>query len=183
MRIFPYMIATGLLAVVLAGCGGEKKNDNIITLKTEKKGPAAPIRMQDYTQSKDIEWLGSTYTCEIRRTADDSLAMVKDESGQQFVDNRISLEIIRSDGSTFFKKVFTKADFESNITDDYNRTGILEGLVFDKTDGQSLLFAASVSHPQTDEYIPLIVSVSRTGGITVSKDTQLDTSAEDDDDI
>lgn len=183
MKTFSYMIATGLLAIALAGCGREKKNDNIITLKTEKKGPSAPIRMQDYMQSKDIEWLGSTYTCEIRRTADDSLTTVKDESGQQFVDNSISLAIIRRDGSTFFKKVFTKADFESHITEDYSKTGILEGLVFDRTDGNALLFAASVSHPQTDEYIPLIVSVSRMGDITISKDTQLDTSAEEEEDI
>ena len=67
-------------------CGGESKNENIITTKKESRTTAEPVRMQDYTQSKDVEWLGNVYTCEIKRTADDKLAKVKDESGQKFVD-------------------------------------------------------------------------------------------------
>lgn len=180
MRLFQYIIAAGLLITGLTGCGGEKKDSNIITLKTEKKKPAVPIKMQEYTQQKETAWLGAKYTCEIRRRPDERLAKVKNENGQTFVDNSISLTISREDGSVFLEKVFTKADFDAHITDDYRSTGILEGLVFDKAEGQSLLFAASVSHPQTDEYIPLIVAVSRMGAITISNDTQLDTSSQED---
>ena len=48
-------------------------------------------------------------------------------------------------------------------------------LVFDKPDGDWLVFAASVGHPQTDEYIPLVVKLSRMGVLQVELDTQMDT--------
>ncbi len=51
--------------------------------------------------------------------------------------------------------------------------------MFDKADGDWLEFAASVCHPQTDEYIPLVVRLSRMGELSVRRDTQLDTSAND----
>lgn len=173
----------GAVATAVAGCGGKKSDDNIITEKVVEKAPSGPIRMQEYTQTKDIEWLGTTYRCEIRRTPDDSLAMVTDENGQKFVDNRISLRVKRKDGSTFFDRTFTKASFDASLDDDYRRTGILEGLVFDKVEGSSLVFAASVSHPQTDEYIPLVVTVSRMGSVSIVRDTQMDTSAEEEEEI
>ena len=161
------MLAAGLLAAAVAGCGGKKESDTIIAPKLEKKKPSAPIRMQDYTQTREIEWNGSRLVSEIRRTADDSLAMVTDETGQKFVDN----------GSVFFKKTFTKEAFDQYLDNDYRKTGILEGLVFDRVDESSLRFAASVSHPQTDEYIPLIVTVSKAGKLGIERDTQLDTSS------
>ena len=101
--------------------------------------------------------------------------MVKDETGQKFVDNRISLRIIRADGSVFFSKSFTKAAFDHLLNDDYRKTGILEGLVFDKVEGNNLFFAASVCHPQTDEYIPMVVTVSNLGDVGSKLDNQLDT--------
>ena len=49
--------------------------------------------------------------------------------------------------------------------------------MFDKADGDWLEFAASVCHPQTDEYIPLIVRLSRMGELTIQRDSQMDTNA------
>jgi hypothetical protein len=107
--------------------------------------------------------------------------MVKDEVGQKFVDNRITLRIIRADGSTFFDRSFTKASFDALLDDDYRQTGILEGIVFDRVDGQQVLFAGSVSHPQTDdEYIPFIITVDNMGEIDIRRDVDLDTSGNDD---
>ena len=73
-------------------------------------------------------------------------------------------------------RVFTKADFVAQLDDDYRKTGILEGIVYDKTDGNNIIFAGSVSHPQTDEYIPLVVSVSNFGEVSIRRDDQMDTS-------
>ena len=83
---------------------------------------------------------------------------------------------IGSIGSVFFSQTFTKASFNDYLDDDYRATGILEGLVFDRVDGHQLIFAGSVSHPQTDEYIPLVVTLSNFGDVTISLDTQRDTS-------
>ena len=111
----------------------------------------------------------------MKRTPDDSLRLVKDETGQQFVDNRIALIVRRTDGSIAIQKTFTKATFENYIDASYRKLGILEGLVFDKVDGQQLSFAASVCLPQTDEYIPLEVKVDNFGKVVIKRDSEMDT--------
>mgnify|MGYP001772364843 FL=1 len=52
-------------------------------------------------------------------------------------------------------------------------------MVFDRIDGQTLRFAASVSHPGTDEYIPIVVTIDRFANVSIKRDTQLDTNAEE----
>ena len=64
----------------------------------------------------------------------------------------------------------------------YRTSGILEGLVFDEVDGNHLEFAASVSLPQTDEYIPLEVKIDNFGKVTIELDSEMDTSGNEIDD-
>ena len=179
MKKFVKIVFFSALAVLVASCSEKKKHEDIIAPKVEKPKPQAPIHMQEYNQTTDVKWLNKSYQVVVNRQPDDSLRMVKDETGQKYVDNRISLRVIRADGSVFFSKSFTKAAFESLLNDDYRKTGILEGLVFDKAEGNNLFFAASVGHPQTDEYIPLVVTVSNLGDVGIRLDTQLDTTGED----
>ena len=168
------ILTLSLVGLITVSCGKKKQHDDIIVQETETPQPQAPIRMQDYKDIKDIQWLDKQYQIEVTRTADDSLKMVKDETGQQFVDNRITLRIIRTDGSIFCTKTFTKSAFDGCLDDDYRKTGILEGFVFDKAEGNQLFFAASVCHPQTDEYIPMVVTVSNYGEVGIAKDQQME---------
>ena len=168
------VLALTFVGLITTSCGKKKQHDDIIVQETETPQPQAPIRMQDYKDVKDVQWLGKQYQIEVSRTACDSLAMVKDESGQQFVDNRIVLKVIRQDGSVFCTKTFTKSAFSACLNDDYRKTGILEGFVFDKAEGNQLFFAASVCHPQTDEYIPMVVTVSNFGEVGIAKDQQME---------
>ena len=168
------ILTLSIVGLITVSCGKKKQHDDIIVQETETPQPQAPIRMQDYKDIKDVQWLDKQYQIEVTRTADDSLKMVKDETGQQFVDNRITLRIIRTDGSIFCTKTFTKSAFDGCLDDDYRKTGILEGFVFDKAEGNQLFFAASVCHPQTDEYIPLIVTVSNFGEVGISRDQDLE---------
>ena len=167
--------------LLLASCSQKKKSDDIIA-KPEVVKPQAPIRMQEYKHTDDVLWLGKNYQVEVHRMADDSLKMVQDENGQKFIDNRISVKVMRADGSVFFSRSFTKAAFESLLNNDYRKTGILEGLVYDKAEGNNLFFAASVSHPQTDEYIPFLVSLSNFGDVGICLDSDLDTNGGTNDD-
>ena len=171
------LFAALLIAVIAISCGKKKESKDIIVPTVEVVKPKAPISMQPYSQQQEVAWLDKSYQVFINRVADDSLRMVQDETGQKFVDNRITLRVVRADGSVFFKKVFTKATFDAQLDDDYRQTGILEGLVFDKVDGNNLVFAGSVSHPQTDEYIPLVVTVSNFGNVTIKRDDQMDTNS------
>lgn len=174
-------LSVALTALLLTSCKEKKKTDDIVVKKVEAPKPQAPIRMQEYKQVKDIAWLDKNYQVVITRMADDSLRMVKDENGQKFVDNRITLHVYRADGSVFFNRSFTKADFDAQLDEDYRSTGILEGIVFDRIDGYRLLFAGSVCHPQTDEYIPLVITVNNFGEVTIRRDTNLDTYGGSDD--
>ena len=168
------VLALTFVGLITTSCGKKKQHDDIIVQETETPQPQAPIRMQDYKDVKDVQWLGKQYQIEVSRTACDSLAMVKDETGQQFVDNRIVLKVIRQDGSVFCTKTFTKSAFSACLNDDYRKTGILEGFVFDKAEGNHLFFAASVCHPQTDEYIPMVVTLSNFAEVGISKDQQME---------
>ena len=173
------IIAVILLVGTIASCSSKKQREDIITTKYEKPAPQGPIRTDDYKDTKQFRWLDRDYTCTIERMADDSLPMVKDETGQQFVDNRVRVVITRADGSKFFDKEFTKVSFDSYINEDYRKTGILEGFVFDRVENSEVRFACSVSRPQSDEFIPLILSVNRMGNIDIKQDTRIDTEMED----
>lgn len=174
------LTATALCAaLLLTACGEKKKSNDIIAPRLAKAEPKAPVRMEPYNDERDVPWIGKTYHVAVLRQPSDSLPMVKDDTGQQFVDNVFTVTVSRTDGSVFFKRHFTKASFASHLNDDYRQTGVLEGIVFDRVDGDWLVFAASVGHPQTDEYIPLVIRLSRMGVLDVSQDTQLDTAPVD----
>jgi hypothetical protein len=171
-----------LMAVVtLAGCKEKKQTQDIIAPRIEVAKPSGPIRMQPYNDQRDVKWLGKTYKVEVNRLPNDSLPMVTDETGQKFVDNRISLVVRRADGSVAIQKTFTKAAFDGYIDAGYRKAGILEGLVFDEVDDQQLKFAASVCLPQTDEYIPLSVKIDNFGNVRIARDSQMDTNGGDED--
>lgn len=182
MRTLFVMVAVAFFTMSFEACKKKRDTGDIITQKVVKAKPSEPVAMQEYYQRKDIDWAGGKLMCEIQRLPDDSLPMVKDETGQEHIDNRIILTIKRSDGSMFFAKTFTKTTFDNYLDSDYRKTGVLEGLVFDKIFDEKLRFAASVSHPQTDEYIPLVVDVSRQGTMTIARDTQMDTNGSSEDD-
>ena len=164
-----------VVLTLLVACGGKKKSEDIIAPKVEKVKPKAPITMQEYTDERDVEWIGKTYHVAINRRPADSLSMVKDENGQKYIDNIFSVAVSRQDGSVFFTHTFTKKDLNSYLDDDFRKTGLFEGLVFDKVDGDWLVLAASVGHPQTDEYIPLVIRLSRMGKLVIKRDVQMDT--------
>jgi hypothetical protein len=95
------------------------------------------------------------------------------------VDNVFRLSGQRPDGSFFARHTFTKKDFTKYIDENFRKSGILEGLVFDRVDGDDLVFAGSVGLPQTDEYIPLVIRLSRMGHLEIRRDTQMDTPPEE----
>lgn len=168
----------GLLAI--AGCKEKKQTQDIIAPKVEILKPQAPIRMQPYNDMRSVGWLGKEYKVVVNRFSCDSLPMVKDETGQVFVDNCIDVQVLRTDGSVAISKSFTKNLFDSYIEANFRKSGILEGLVFDEVDGQQLRFAASVSLPQTDEYIPLVVKIDNFGKVKIERDSEMDTNGRDD---
>ena len=177
------LIAAAAVVLMLTACKEKKSSQDIIVSKPEVFKPEAPISMQERHDNVEVRWQNDLYTISIDRTPQDSLPMVKDEIGQQYVDNSIRLTVNRADGSVFFGRTVTKGSFASYHDDNFRRTGILEALVFDEVDDGKLEFAVSISRPQADdEFIPLEMKIDRNGGIVIKRDEHMDTNGDDDDD-
>ena len=183
-------------ALLVASCAEKPKSDNIIVHKRAKVQKKQTQAMSAYEDKRNVEWLGATYKVCVERKSDNTLPLTYDEQGNSYYDNRISVRILRSDGSVFFERTFLKTDFTQYISDTYSK-GALLGVVFDCVDGDCLRFAASSflksslrfapslsrnrssQLEMSDEYEPLVVKVSRLGALSVAKDTKLDTASED----
>lgn len=46
---------------------------------------------------------------------------------------------------------------------------ILEGIVYDKTTPEGIVYAASICYPQTDLYVPISITISPDGKISMKK--------------
>lgn len=171
---------------LLASCGKKKETNVIIVDKPVKEQPKGPQQMKGIAGKKSpVEWLGKTYYVVINRTSDKSLAMSKDENGHAYYDNKITVKISREDGSVFFERTFTKSDFEEYLDANTRQNGALLGIALNKAEGDNLMFAASVGSPDelSDLYVPLVLTVSRMGVISIKKDVQLDISGEEEEEM
>lgn len=167
----------------LVACRQEKPSNEIIAHKEEPRPQPRTIQtVGDYRQSRTVAWVGAQYTVEVARMADKSLPVVDDGAGNRYYDNSILLRVIRKDGSEFFHRSFTKADFESCVDASYKKNSVLLGIVLDRAEVNDLYFAASVGSPDkmSDEYVPLVLKLSRMGDVSICKDTQLDTGGDAD---
>lgn len=162
--------------VVLGACKEKKQSTDIITTKYVPKQPQDPIAMPADTQTKNIEWQGKPYTITIDRVPVDSLPQVKDENNQPYVDNRVKLTIMRADGSAFFQRTFTKASFNTYIDDSFRKNGILAGFRYDEVENSGIEFSVVVALPDAidDVFVPLELVVDRQGGVSITRDDDMD---------
>ena len=177
IRMLFYTFFVSTLTILQVGCVKKKDTNNIITHKEEKKRPKPIQRVGDFSQTRVVSWLGHNVKITTERLADKDLSFVQDENGNKYYDNKIILKIQRSDGSIFLERVFYKSDFSKFIDISADKTTALLGVVFDRINGEHLLFAASVGSPDnmSDEFIPLVLKVSKSGSLSIYKDTQMDT--------
>ena len=171
-------LVTMSVAICLASCGGKKEKTDIIARKPIVVRAKETRAMGDHRESRKVQWIGASYTVDTEFKADKSLPLISDGE-QKYYDNRATVKILRKDGSVFFNRTFSKADFINQIDASY-KDGALLGVVYDKCDGDNMYFAASVGSPDksSDEYVPLVVKISRFGDVSIKKDATLDTQSE-----
>lgn len=159
---------------MLSACKEKKQSEDIITTRYVPQHLEGPIAMAADSEMVNITWLNKPYTVRIIRTPMDSV-QVSDDSGQKYVDNRVSMTIIRQDGSTFLDKMFTKKSFLSYIQEPFVKSGILAGIRFDEVDGSKLKFSVVVSMPDAvdDLFLPLIMAIDGDGGMSIRKDDDM----------
>ena len=178
MKKHPLALVTMSVAICLASCGGKKEKTDIIARKPIVVRAKETRAMGDHRESRKVQWIGASYTVDTEFKADKSLPLISDGE-QKYYDNRATVKILRKDGTVFFNRTFSKADFINQIDASY-KDGALLGVVYDKCDGDNMYFAASVGSPDksSDEYVPLVVKISRFGDVSIKKDATLDTQSE-----
>lgn len=183
MKTVHTLFLTALLSLSLVSCGEKKQSNDIIAPKPIKKVHTAPVKMQNTKHTESVSWLGRQYEITVSRKADTSLPLTDDGAGNKYYDNTATVTVTRPDGTVFFNRTFSKTDFSSQIDENYMKNGAMLGIVLEKAEGDFLVFGASVGSPDkfSDEYVPIIVKVSRMGNIYVQKDTRLDSANDDSD--
>lgn len=178
-------IVVVLLGCTMLSCNEKKQSNVIIAPKPVKQAPKAPVKMDEFKHAEDVAWLDKTYKVEVHRFVADSLPKVNDEQGNPYFDNLIRVRVLRADGSEFFNRVFSKKSFNDYLDDNTRKSGALLGIVFDHAEGDNLYLAASVGSPDrlSDEYIPLIITISRMGDVDIKRDTRLDSDQPEEEDI
>lgn len=169
-KITSLTTAVFLLFIVACSSGNKDgKRDNTRVLMENITDEQGIQRMQASTVNETVEHKGKSFNVSLSRVPDDNLPMVESEVGDMFVDNKITLHITQG-GKDVFRKSFTKQDFSTLIANQFLKKSILEGMVYDKETPQGLLFAVSVSYPQTDLFFPITITISESGKMSMKKE-------------
>lgn len=157
-------------------CKEKQKSEDIIVAKYVPEKLKSPIKLPVDQRTTEVQWLGKSYTIDVIREPDESLPMLKDETGQEYVDNSLTLTITRDDNRVFLKKNFTKESFANYVDDTFRHNGYLENIVFHGIENQKLKFGAVISCPGSeDEFVPLDVFIDGKSGMSVVQGKLFDT--------
>ena len=165
------------LLPLLAGCGGKSGGEAPGADSTAFVAPAAqqgPASDPASSSRAEAEIDGHRYEVKMRRYADKSGEVVRNELGEESYDNRVDVSILR-DGSAFKRKTFSKADFADFLTDTDRAVSVLQGMAFTGADAEGLHFAAQVGERDVEGGMAFIVTVSTDGLVSVVRDYNQDT--------
>ncbi len=164
------------VAVVLVSCvkTEKKQADEKAAFQIDSVSAAGVQRMQVSSTEQDVKFRDKDYHILIQRVPADSMSVVKNEAGDSYVDNQITLRITRGKGEKVFSRTFNKHSFSDWVDADFLSKSILEGMVFDKTTEKGIVLAASVSFPQTDLYVPISLTITPDGKMTMEKEELMD---------
>lgn len=177
MKRINYILLMAFVAGLMTSCSEKKKSNVIIAPKPVAQVKKATQKMSGYEQARDVDWVGSTYKVVVKRSSDAELPIVKVDENNKYFDNVIQVRVLRKDGTEFFNRTFKKSDFSEYLDSHTKEAGALLGIVYVKAEGDYLYFAASVGSPDvtSDEYVPLVLKISRMGSVVITKDQVLDT--------
>ena len=180
MKKLIYLLGLTMLMGIVA-CSGtaEKKQSDIRVLMQDSTDAHGLQRMTARKSEIDIKYIGKEYHSFISRTPNDSLPRVVSQMGNTYVDNQIVLRLTRGN-ERIFSRTFTKKQFASLIGEDFLAKSILEGIAYDKTTPEGFVYAASICYPQTDLYVPVSITISTEGKISMKKEELLEEVYEED---
>jgi len=157
----------GLGLVFLASCNPQK---------TEQRGSDQTDQDNDgvwelpnYTYTDSLMQGSHKVVFTITSQPDEELPEVVDEDGVKYRDNRFQL-LIMKDGKQLFNRSFTKADFKSQLSEDFQKLGIMDGMRFHHAMEGKLYFNTCVSYPESDMSCPFLLTIGPDGSYTIAPD-------------
>ena len=161
----------GLGLVFLASCGPQKIEQEGSD-QTDQDNDGV-WELPNYTYTDSLMQGSHKVVFTITSQPDEELPEVVDEDGVKYRDNRFNLLIVK-DGRTLFEHSFTKADFKSKLSEDFQKYGIMDGMSFNHAKEGKLYFNACVSFPESDMSCPFILTIGPDGSYTITPDTSFD---------
>ena len=156
-------------------------NDNIIRVRatSESTLPKKHESLMIVKQTAKPQFTTSEKGDIVEVKAKNVTAQVDKKTGQiTFFDadgKRLAKET--KDGKTFFDRSFTKADFRSLLSKDFQKYGIMDGLRFNHAEEGKLYFNTCVSLPDSDMSCPFFLTIGPDGSYTITPDTTIDEDA------
>ncbi len=174
MKKIAYVLV-GLILCLAMSCSSSasKKQENVRVLMKDSAETNVPQKMPTTEFKTNFVHKGKEYTSLITRQPDEEQPFIKNQQGDVFVDNSITLRIT-SANKTIVNKTFTKKDFASIIDSRFMKHAILEGLIYDGTTPEGFVYIASVSYPQSDLYVPIKLTIGTEGNIRMTKEELLE---------
>lgn len=172
-NVFYFLICIAVW--LMSACSSQKKEEgsDVHVLMQDSVDAGGVQHMQVSDSKTTITYKNKEYQSRVVRRPDEDLPIVTNEQGEKFADNRITLRITAA-GKSIVDKVFTKQSFASLVDAKFLKHSILEGLVYDKNTPGGMVYAASICYPQSDLYIPLSITVSADGKISMAKEELLE---------
>ena len=161
----------GLGLVFLASCGPQKIEQEGSD-QTDQDNDGV-WELPNYTYTDSLMQGSHKVVFTITSQPDEELPEVVDEDGVKYRDNRFNLLIVK-DGRTLFEHSFTKADFKSKLSEDFQKYGIMDGLRYNHAEEGKLYFNTCVSFPESDMSCPFILTIGPDGSYTITPDTSFD---------
>lgn len=160
-----------VLALLLSACT-QQKTETQGTTQTEQTTDEVHS-LHDYAYTDSLMQGSHKVVYTITSQPDETLPEVVDEDGVKYKDNRFFL-VITKDGKTLFNRSFTKGDFKSSLSSDFQKYGIMDGLRFNHVEDGKLFFNTCVSFPESDMSCPFILTIGPDGSYTITPDTTVD---------
>lgn len=157
--------------LTLLSCKDKKPEDKGI-IKTDYVAPkpTGPKATAVNSVTESIEWIeGRRYRVNINGHGEETLPMVQDENGQQYIDNAIRVEVTRADSTLFYGHTFTKESFTEWLNKDYRKNAILTDINFLEPEGNVLKFVVSLNYPEAsdDEALDLLLLLDSQGNTSI----------------
>lgn len=178
-----YAVAFIVLMTQTWACG-DKKNDNAATandsvqVTTANEGPVADRELKN---SFTARLGGDTYDISIHRVADQSLPVVTDEQGKEYLDNRVEVVISRN-GELFRNVTYTKDSFGEFLSAAEKEGTVLLGMAYDseRSDAKCIRLGAQIGQVGIEEGPAFSVEIPLNGGaVSILRDNNQDTTGDD----